>query len=127
MNSVVHFEVPFDDEKRATEFYKKVFGWEIQLMPEMKYVIARTAPTDENQMLKEPGAINGGMYKREKKSAQGPVLVMAVDSVKDHLKKVEKAGGKVFMPEIKVGDMGMYAQVKDTEGNVIGIWQTIKK
>ncbi len=29
------------------------------------------------------------------------------------------------MANHKVGDMGWYAQVKDTEGNVIGVWETL--
>ena len=33
----------------------------------------------------------------------------------------------MMMPKQQVGDMGYYSRVKDTEGNVIGIWQNIKK
>ena len=32
---VVHFEVPFDDADRARSFYREVFDWQIQSMPEM--------------------------------------------------------------------------------------------
>ena len=32
---VVHFEIPFDDGERGSAFYRDVFGWEIQSMPEM--------------------------------------------------------------------------------------------
>jgi len=31
MNKVVHFEIPFDDKKRAEKFYKKVFDNLIQI------------------------------------------------------------------------------------------------
>ena len=34
---VVHFEVPYDDAERARNFYRDVFGWQIQSMPEMQY------------------------------------------------------------------------------------------
>lgn len=127
MNSVVHFEVPFDDQERATTFYKEVFGWEFQDMPEMNYVIARTGDTDENFMLKKPGMINGGMYKRDEQSAKSPVLVINVPSVDEHIAKIKGAGGDVVRPKVQVGDMGYYAQVKDTEDNIIGIWEDIKK
>jgi len=33
----------------------------------------------------------------------------------------------VFMAKHGIGEMGWYAQVKDTEGNVIGLWQNLKK
>jgi uncharacterized protein len=127
MNKVVHFEIPFDDEERAKKFYSDIFGWEIQEMPEMNYVIARSGPTDEKYMPKEPGFINGGMYKRDEKSARSPVLVIDVASVDEYVKKVESDGGKVTRPKMQVRDMGLYAQVSDTEGNIIGLWENIKK
>src|SRR5688572_22515338 len=55
---VVHFEIPFDDKKRAMKFYTDCFGWQLTEMPEMSYVMAVSAPVGENQMPREPGAIN---------------------------------------------------------------------
>jgi uncharacterized protein len=127
MNKVVHFEIPYDDAERAKKFYTNVFGWEKQEIPDMSYTMVRTAEVDENFMLKEPGAINGGMYKRGGDAAKGPVIVIDVESAEEHVKKVEEAGGKVTRAKHQVGDMGFYAQVSDTEGNIIGIWENIKK
>ena len=31
------------------------------------------------------------------------------------------------MPKQQVGDMGLYARVSDPEGNIIGIWENLKK
>jgi uncharacterized protein len=127
MNKVVHFEIPYDDKEKCREFYEKVFGWEFVDMPEMDYLIARTVEVDEKQMPKESGAINGGMYKRGEEGAKSPVIVIDVISVEAHIKKIEGAGGSVVMGKRKVGEMGYYAQVKDTEGNVVGIWENITK
>jgi uncharacterized protein len=127
MNKVVHFEVPFDDKERARGFYKKVFGWKFQDMPEMNYTMCRSCEVDENQMPLESGAINGGMYKRDGKSANSPVLVLDVENVDSKISEVKANGGKLTMEKRKVGEMGYYAQVKDTEGNIIGIWENIKK
>ena len=124
-NSVVHFEVPFDDKERAMKFYAEVFGWQMQDMPEMQYVIARTTETDDKQMIKNPGAINGGMYKRGGGSSVHPVLVLDVPSIDNHIPKVTEAGGSVVKEKVSVGGMGFYAQVKDTEGNIIGLWETV--
>lgn len=30
MNSVVHFEMPYDDNKRVVEFYAKAFDWKFR-------------------------------------------------------------------------------------------------
>jgi predicted enzyme related to lactoylglutathione lyase len=126
MDKVVHFEIPADNLDRAKTFYKSLFGWQITDIPEMNYTIVHTVPVDEHQMPKEPGGINGGMMKRSKPGEQ-PVIVINVASVEESLRKVEKAGGKVVMPKTQVGEMGLYARVTDTEGNVIGLWETLQR
>ena len=125
MDKVVHFEVPYDDLERAKKFYSEVFGWQFQAMPEMNYNIVRTVEVDERQMPKESGAINGGMYKRDEQSAKSPVIVISVKSIDESIAKMKALGGKVFRSKIQVGQMGHYAQVIDTEGNIIGIWENI--
>ena len=128
MDKVIHFEIPFDDEERASKFYQEVFGWRIDRIPEMNYSMVTTVATDQKMTPKEPGAINGGLMKRDSEHAgEHPVIVIDVKSIDEYIKKVEGAGGKVVMPKLQVGDMGLYARVEDTEGNVIGIWQTRKK
>lgn len=132
MNKVTHFEIPYEDKKRSQEFYNKVFGWELQDFPMPdgnEYTIAKTAETDENYMVKEPGAINGGMFKRDSSNntPTSPVITMTVDSIDEHFKKVKEAGGEVAVPKGEVPDMGFYAYVIDTEGNMIGLWEDIKR
>jgi uncharacterized protein len=124
MNKVVHFEVPYDDQERAMKFYSEVFGWKLNDMPEMRYTMVHTVESDKDNMPKEFGAINGGMLKRDETSP-GPLLVIDVPSMDDHLKKIEKAGGEVVFQKVQVGDMGLYARVKDPEGNIIGIWEDL--
>jgi len=127
MNKVVHFEIPFDDGDRAKKFYQEVFSWKLLDVPGMDYTMAYTMEVDEQNMPKESGGINGGMYKRDETSAKSPVLVISVPSVDEHVKKVEAMGGKVTRPKTAIGDFGLYAQVADTEGNIIGIWEDVKK
>ena len=123
MNKVVHFEIPFDNKTRAMKFYAETFGWELMDMPAMNYVVARTAAVDDKQMPKEPGAINGGLFQRPKE-APTPTLYIDVPSIDAALKKVEAAGGKVVTPNTPIPGMGAYARVTDSEGNVIGLYQT---
>lgn len=123
MNKVVHFEIPFDDKARAQKFYSETFDWKLTEMPEMNYVMAQTAAVDENQMPKEPGAINGGLFQRPKE-APHPVLYVAVASVEETLTKVEKAGGKVVTPRTPIPGMGAFGRIADPEGNVIGLFET---
>ncbi|MBI2548329.1 VOC family protein [Candidatus Woesearchaeota archaeon] len=127
MRKVVHFEIPADDTNRAQKFYKEIFGWDITAAPGMPYWMITTTPVDKKFMPTEVGGINGGMYKRDKDSSKTPVLVIDVPSVDEYVKKVESKGGKIFRKKVAVGDMGFYAQIKDTEENIIGLWETVKR
>jgi len=126
MNKVSHFEIPFDDQARAEKFYSEVVGWEINKFGDMDYWIAKTCNSDQNMKPVEPGAINGGLLKRDE-TGKNPVIVIDVPNMEEHLKKIETAGGKIVMPTIPIGDFGLYSRVADTEGNVIGVWQLLKK
>ena len=119
---VVHFEIPADNVKRAEAFYSKAFGWQMNHIPGMGYTMVGTTPSDQNGMPKEPGAINGGMAKRGS-PLKNPVITIGVQSIDEALETVKKLGGKVVKKKEAVGDMGFSAYIKDTEGNVIGLWQ----
>ena len=123
MDKVVHFEIPFDNKSRAMKFYTEAFGWSLTDMPEMSYVVAQTAAVNEKQMPTEPGAINGGLFQRPKE-APNPTIYVGVSSIDQALKKVQSAGGKVVTPKTPIPGMGAYARVADTEGNVLGLFET---
>ena len=122
MGKVVHFEIPFDDKSRAMKFYGEVFDWKLTDMPEMSYVMALTTEVGQDQIPKEPGSINGGLFPRPKE-APSPTLYVAVESIDSALKKATAAGGKIVTPNTPIPGMGAYARIVDTEGNVIGLFQ----
>ena len=83
MDSVVHFEMPYDDRRRMAKFYQSAFGWQTQEMGEEMghYVLAMTADSDDGGP-KERNRINGGFYPRKPDfPAQYPTIVIAVDDI----------------------------------------------
>jgi predicted enzyme related to lactoylglutathione lyase len=118
---VVHFEIPADDVERAQGFYQQAFGWQINAMPEMGYTMVTTTPSGETGPT-EPGAINGGMLRREA-PVQVPVITIAVDDIEASLKTVESLGGRTERGKFPVGEMGFAAYFADSEGNVVGLWE----
>ena len=129
MNSVVHFEMPSKDRKRTAEFYSKVFHWNMnQLGQEMgNYLLAQTAETDSNNMVKTPGAINGGFFDyKDEEGFNVPHLVIAVDNIDKSIKAVNESGGKVTGEKMDIPGIGTYASFKDTEGNSVGMLQPLK-
>lgn len=128
MNSVVHFEIPSEDKARAKKFYAKAFGWEFSDMEVGEgetYTGAITTETDdETYMPKKAGAINGAIFTRDEKLVN-PVITIDVNSIEDAFEKIEAAGGQKLIEKGEVPEMGYYAYFKDSEGNVMGLWQTI--
>ncbi len=118
---VVHFEIPFEDQERASAFYSEVFGWQLMALPEMGYVLATTGPSDQGPP-SEPGFINGGMLERGQ-PVGGPVIVIDVEDIEAALGSVEGLGGTTVSTKQAVGDMGFSAYFKDSEGNLLGLWQ----
>ncbi len=95
MDSIVHVEIPYDDDIRAQKFCENVFGWQISRMPDSDYFWANTAESDPDTMVpKNPGAINCGMLQRQHPE-HGPTILIGVESIDSHLKKIADAGGKV--------------------------------
>jgi predicted enzyme related to lactoylglutathione lyase len=131
-NPVVHFEMPAKDRQRVSDFYTNVFGWEMKQMgPEMgNYIIAQTAETDEQNMVKTPGTINGGFWMTQE--TEPPHVIISVDDLQESMKKVADAGGKVLGGQ-KPGEpddipgVGLYCSFIDTEGNRVGMLEPKRK
>jgi predicted enzyme related to lactoylglutathione lyase len=125
MGGVVHFEIPADDQERARNFYSQALGWRIDPMPDLNYNIVQTTPSDESTGLPiEPGAINGGMMARNGELTT-PVITVNVDDIDSTLGKIEELGGSVLQPKDSIPGMGFYAYFKDTEGNIMGLWENL--
>jgi predicted enzyme related to lactoylglutathione lyase len=119
MNPVIHFEMPAEDRKRMANFYTRAFGWQTKpLGPEMgEYVVVTTTESDEKGPRK-PGTINGGFFqKTDDKPSQYPSVVIQVDDIKEHMNKIEEAGGKVLGEPWGIPRIGSYVSFLDSEGN----------
>ena len=126
MNRVCHFEVPYAEKERMEKFYSDVFGWQFAPAPgDMPYTFVITTEVDEQFMPKKTGGINGGTYPRGDEAASSPVIVLEVESCEQKIQEVEAAGGANVTGPHQVGEMGIYAQVKDSEDNIIGLWQPL--
>jgi predicted enzyme related to lactoylglutathione lyase len=124
MDSIVHFEIPAKDVKRASTFYTKAFGWQITQFPGFEYWSLGTAPSDKNGTPTSPGAINGGMGKKGVMAPSAVTVTISVTDIDAALATVKKLGGKVTGKKTPVGDMGFSAYFEDPEGNNIGLFQS---
>lgn len=123
-NPVVHFEMPYENAKRVADFYAKAFGWGMQTLgQEMgNYITAATAETDENRMVKQPGTINGGFFQNTPDGPPPyPSVVIAVEDIRQAMKNVRDAGGKVLGEPVEIPGIGQYVPFTDTEGNRVSL------
>ena len=133
MNPVVHFEMPAENRKRMADFYTNVFGWKIQQLGlEMgNYMVVSTSETDEKGHPVKPGYIGGGFYQKpDDPVSQHPSVVIAVDDIRESMKKISEAGGKILGGDPnkpgEPGDIpgvGLYCSFIDTEGNRVSMLQ----
>ncbi len=119
MPRVVHFEIHANNPERAVNFYRNVFGWEVEKWEgPMDYWLLRTGKD-------EPG-IDGAIMKRETPLAGNDgfiayVCTVGVDSVDKFIEKVIDNNGELITPKTPIPGVGYFAECKDTEGNVFGL------
>jgi predicted enzyme related to lactoylglutathione lyase len=117
MPRVVHFELAADDPERAANFYRTVFGWQIEKWAgPMEYWLIMTGPEGE------PG-IDGGLGKRGD-PGEHTTNTIDVDSVSEYVEKIVANGGTVVLPQHAVPGVGYLAYCADTEGNIFGIMES---
>ncbi len=126
-NPVVHFEIPFDDEDRAKTFYSAAFGWHISDWPiedGSTYTGVMTGEVGEDGKHTEKAVIGGGMVPRAQ--LQSPVLMLNTENVDEVTDRAVTLGGEKLSEHTYVG-IGRVVYIKDTEGNVVGLWEENKK
>ena len=125
MDSVVHFEMPYENRERMAKFYQSAFGWQTQVLGDDmgNYVVATTTESTDAGPTR-PGAINGGFYaKKPDWPMQYPSVVIAVDDVKRAMAKVTASGGKVLGEPMEIPGVGQYVSFMDSEGNRVSMLQ----
>jgi hypothetical protein len=113
--SLVWFEIPADDVKKARTFYSKLFGWKMTKFPmHDEYWHIDTGGSNDSP--------DGGIIKKMNPQ-HGVTNYITVPSVEKHMAKVEKLGGKVCMGKTAIPNMGFFAICLDPENNPFAIWE----
>ena len=125
MPTVQHFEIPADDVERASKFYTGVFEWKMQKLanpedPSKDYWFFDTKDENGNK------GIGGGLMKRQAPE-HSVTNYITVPSIDDYASKIEEAGGKVIMPKTEIPEMGFILVFFDTENNMFGLYESLKK
>ncbi len=111
-----HIEMPVGDLERAKRFYGDVFGWKFQDMPQMSYTLYET----------RPGGVGGGLWNPPPEVPRNVVNYIYVDEIETAVARVEQAGGRLVNPKMEVPNSGWFALVADPDGNVFGLWKSMR-
>jgi uncharacterized protein len=112
-NPVVHFELNGTDWKSLAGFYKELFAWHVQEIPEGNYAVIDTHASS---------GINGGIGVSQSGEPFGTFYVQGPD-VQALLDKAESLGATTVVPMIEMTEPFplTFAQFADPQGNRIGL------
>lgn len=113
MAKMEHFEIPVDDIQRAQAFYRAVLGFDYEPWG------------DEMGMLRQPDGegTNGDLHVRG--HVTHPTVVFTVDSIEETVALAVAAGGEQVGDIEFLDESSRYAYVRDSEGNVIGLYDEV--
>ena len=114
---IVHIEISALNREASGKFYADLFGWHVEQMPEMNY-----ASFDTNN------GVEGGFNPVSESNPAGQVTVyVGTNDINATLARVEKLGGKTFVPKTEIPGMGWFAIFADPSGNKIGLFTESSK
>ena len=111
------FEIPAADLDRAVRFYEKVLATTLvrtEMGPMRMAVFPHEKPQPTGAVVHADGYRPAG---------DGTVVYLNLDDIRPALARVPQAGGAVVLPVTELPDgMGIFAQLRDSEGNRVGLF-----
>ncbi len=112
---ITHIDIPVSDLAAATQFYSRVFGWEISEMPGF----------EGYPMWQAPNKISGGGLAPRSEEFTHPRSYVEVDSIDDAIAAAMDAGGSIGAEKQPVSPTSWWAEIVDPDGNRIGLYEGI--
>ena len=115
-NPVVHFEIGGPDGPALQQFYRDLFGWNIEVAGEEMGFYGVVQANE--------GGIGGGIMQTGGDMPPNFVTVyVQVDDLQVALDKISAAGGASVMPPMEIApDVGSVAMFTDTANNFMGLY-----
>jgi uncharacterized protein len=115
-NSLTHFEIYGEQPPELADFYRTIFGWQVEQMPGVDYwrIYTRSSETQ---------ALVGGLTYRAMPDLNGWLLYVNVASVDETAALVQRLGGSIVRPKTAVPRAAWVTIVADPAKNIFGVWQ----
>jgi predicted enzyme related to lactoylglutathione lyase len=112
----VWHDLNVEDPADARRFYGELFGWKF----------TGKTPGDDYLHIEAGGQMIGGLRKKQPHEPAHWVGYVDVADVAATVKKVEQAGGKVYMPATTMANVGTFAVIADPTGGVVCPWRSAR-
>ncbi len=123
MNNAINcFEIPAVKLDRARKFYEEILKIEFQLI-EGKRMRAAFFPADPANGKVGAALMEGGGFVP---SMERTMVYLDTRKKTDEIfARVEAAGGQIVLPRMSIGQSGFMAHIKDSEGNKVGLHESL--
>ncbi len=112
-NPFVHVELHTQDPERAKKFYKDLFDWKYEDVPDMDYTIIKVGE-----------GTGGGIMKSPMPDALPQwVPYVLVDDIAAATEKAKSLGATVLAGITEVPGMGSFSMLRDPTGAAFALWQ----
>ena len=115
-NSVTHFEIYGEEPDKLADFYRNVFGWQIEQMPGVNYWRIQSGSAESKPL-------HGGLTYRAIPDLNGWMLFVNVTSLDETVALVQRLGGSIVRPKTAVPKTAWVTILADPARNIFGVWQ----
>lgn len=112
---VSHVEWCCRDIETTAEFFQVLFGWQFK-------------PFGNNYLLSNPaqGPAVGLLRSATATPGDACLVFVSVTSIEEYLQRTTALGGGVHVEKTAIPDYGWYAQIKEPQGNIVGLFEKLK-
>lgn len=112
-NPFVHVELHTQDPQRAKKFYKELFDWKLEDMPDMEYTVIDVGETGRG----------GGIMKSPMPDAAPQwVPYILVDDVAASTAKAKSLGAAVLQDVTEIPGIGLFSMLVDPTGAAFALF-----
>jgi hypothetical protein len=108
-NPICFFEIGCQDTASTTEFYSKLFDWQVM-------------PTPTGAQVHPGEGIPGQINSLGHEPHQYTIFYVQVDDVAASIEQVKSLGGAALVGPIDI-PIGTFAWIADPGGNTVGLWK----
>ena len=123
-NNLGRFAINADDVPRARDFYQQVFGWKFEPWGPPNFYLIETGT-------EQVRAIGGLLQERRELIPNGRMIgfecTIGVRDIDETIRAIERNGGKMVTEKFLIPNVATVAYFEDTEGNVAGISEPVRK